>query len=238
MSDTSRTDGRRTEGRSIVLGAARSCMAERGYHGTSIREIAARAGMTSAALYHHFSSKQAVLAALIDGALERASVMVDEAASGSAPDPRSQLHATVRAWALFHAVHRDDALIGSSELRSLEGAHLSHVVAAREHIEGRLESIVLAGVSSGDFAATDALLAARAVMSMGSSIVTWFDPTGPLTPDEIADVYASLALGAVRAAGFEDDAAAVAAGLPRHAQTDVESHLAGLAPALPPITPA
>lgn len=227
MSDTSRTDRRRTEGRSIVLGAARSCMAERGYHGTSIRDIAARAGMTSAALYHHFTSKQAVLAALMDGALERASVMVDEALDSSAADPRSQLHATVRAWALFHAVHRDDALIGSSEIRSLEGAHLSHVMAAREDLESRLASIVLAGIDAGDFSAADALLAARAVMSMGSSIVTWFDPTGPLTPDEIADVYANLALGAVRGTGFGEESEAVAAGLPLH-----------LAPIAPPVAPA
>ncbi|MBZ5736168.1 TetR/AcrR family transcriptional regulator [Nocardioides sp. TRM66260-LWL] len=199
MSDTGRTDRRRTDGRAVVLRAARSCMAERGYHGTSIRDIAARAGMTSAALYHHFASKQAVLAALMDGALAQASTMVDEALAGAASDPPARLQATVHAWALFHAVHRDDALIGSSELRSLEGAHLDHVVATREGIERRLADVVLAGVDAGDFRTADALLAARAVMSMGSSIVAWFDPSGPLSPEEIAETYAGLALGAVQA---------------------------------------
>jgi AcrR family transcriptional regulator len=52
--------------RDRILDAARELFAERGYAGTSIRDIAERLAMTKAALYYHFPGKQDVLAALVE----------------------------------------------------------------------------------------------------------------------------------------------------------------------------
>jgi AcrR family transcriptional regulator len=50
--------------RDAVLDAARRLFTERGFDGTSMRDIAAEVGVTNAALYYHFPSKDAMLAAL------------------------------------------------------------------------------------------------------------------------------------------------------------------------------
>jgi AcrR family transcriptional regulator len=44
-----------------LLRAASECFADKGYHSTTIREIASRAGVTLGALYHHFKDKKALL---------------------------------------------------------------------------------------------------------------------------------------------------------------------------------
>src|SRR5450432_3077518 len=55
------TDG--TRGR--ILRAGLGLFAEHGFHGTSIRDIAAEAAVQSASLYAHFPSKEAILAELV-----------------------------------------------------------------------------------------------------------------------------------------------------------------------------
>jgi AcrR family transcriptional regulator len=71
-------------------------MNEHGYHGTSVREIADRAGMSSAALYHHFSSKQDLLFRITDRGIEALVRSTEDALLASPNDPASRLRAIVR----------------------------------------------------------------------------------------------------------------------------------------------
>jgi AcrR family transcriptional regulator len=64
-----------------ILEAARELFIERGYAGTSIRDIAERLSMTKAALYYHFPGKQDVLAALVEPWLRE----MDELAAWAEP---------------------------------------------------------------------------------------------------------------------------------------------------------
>jgi AcrR family transcriptional regulator len=55
--------------RDDILDAARACFAEHGYAATTIELIAARSGASNGSIYHHFGSKDGILAALYTGAL-------------------------------------------------------------------------------------------------------------------------------------------------------------------------
>ena len=61
-----RTDTRRTDTRELIRGVALDLFAERGYDATSLREIAERLGVTKAAVYYHFRTKEEILASLFD----------------------------------------------------------------------------------------------------------------------------------------------------------------------------
>jgi len=63
---TDRTSVAGDEARARILGIAFEMMAEKGYRGTSIAQVAARAGISQSGLLHHFPSKQALLIAVID----------------------------------------------------------------------------------------------------------------------------------------------------------------------------
>ncbi|GGJ88479.1 TetR family transcriptional regulator [Pilimelia anulata] len=82
------TTGRRRSRRDEILAIAVGLFANRGYHGVSMDDIGAAAGVTGPALYHHFAGKEAMLAAaltpvseaLLTGARERV-------AAAAGPDP-------------------------------------------------------------------------------------------------------------------------------------------------------
>ncbi len=67
------------ETRSRILGAARTLFADRGYAGTSVRDLAAYLGITKAALYYHFPGKADMLLALVEPALDELDAITDDA---------------------------------------------------------------------------------------------------------------------------------------------------------------
>jgi AcrR family transcriptional regulator len=71
--------------RQRALDVALELFAEQGYEGTSLREIADRLGVTKAALYYHFASKEALLAGIVDSLVEPA----DELVAWSGTQPRT-----------------------------------------------------------------------------------------------------------------------------------------------------
>lgn len=194
-----RPRGTGRNGRQIVVEAAVAHFNERGYHGTSMRDIASAAGVTVASIYHHFASKQEILQHVMTGTLAATLASTRAAVDAAENDPRSRLVALVEAWVFFHTERRDEAHIGASEIRSLDDAGRAHVVGLRDEQEALFRSIVDAGVADGAFATPYPREAARAIITMGHSIATWYRPDGSATPAEIAERYVDLALGLVRA---------------------------------------
>lgn len=76
--------------RGEILDAALACFVERGYHETSVDDIAARSGLSKGAIYWHFEGKRELFLALVDRLAERAQPILDAAAAE--PDWRGALH--------------------------------------------------------------------------------------------------------------------------------------------------
>jgi AcrR family transcriptional regulator len=70
-----RHDNRRAQ----LLDAAARLFAERGYHATSMRDIAKEVGMLSGSIYYHFDSKEEMLLAVYEQGVERIAQGVDSA---------------------------------------------------------------------------------------------------------------------------------------------------------------
>jgi AcrR family transcriptional regulator len=86
-----RTQAERSETtRAALMGAARRLFTEQGYTGTGREEIAAAAGVTRGALYHHFASKEALFRAVVEQLEEELTTQVATAAM-AVDDPAEQL---------------------------------------------------------------------------------------------------------------------------------------------------
>lgn len=191
---------RTTGGRDAVLRSAVELMTAVGYHATSMRDISRRADVTVASIYYHFPSKQEILQEIMVGVLTdviRASRSTVLALGG---DPREQLAELVRTWVLFHIERQDEALIGASELRSLDEAGRAEIVALRDEQENIFRGLIDRGVEVGAFSTPYPREAARAIINMGRSVVAWYRPDGSASPDTMAQTYASLALALAGAA--------------------------------------
>ena len=69
MLEPHRTSAQVRGGKDVTLDAAVRNFQKLGYHGASMRDIARDAGITVAAIYHHFPSKQAILQDIMVGVL-------------------------------------------------------------------------------------------------------------------------------------------------------------------------
>ncbi len=96
--------------RGLILEAARSAFFEHGLDGTSMREIARRAGYTPGAIYSYFASKEELYGALLGESLERLNTQVASADGAGAPDDR--LAATAMAFFRFYADNPRDLDLG------------------------------------------------------------------------------------------------------------------------------
>ena len=186
-----------TRGR--LLHAALKLFAEFGFHGTSIRDIAAEVGINSATLYAHYRSKEHVLADLVLIGHQELHSRLQEALIEAGGDPATQLVALVRAQVLVHAEFPLLALVANQELHALSPEHAAPALALREQSREIGAGVIASGVRRGVFHVADPALAGLAIGSMGVRVASWFGPDQPYNRDQVADAFAEYALKVVGA---------------------------------------
>lgn len=201
------TEGTPEAWRDITPDAARRLMtaavhafAERGYHATTTRDIAGRAGMSPAALYIHYKTKEELLYQISKVGHRFALDILEEARDG-AGTPAERLAEAVRAFVRWHAEHHTTARVVQYELGALAEDHAAEITALRRASDGAVRAIVEDGVKAGDFDVADVRGTTVAVLSLCIDVARWFNPHGRSTPDEVGELYAGLALRMVGAAG-------------------------------------
>ena len=189
------TRGEHTRAR--LVDAALRSFAAKGFHGTGTRDIAEAAGMSQAAVYVHYTTKEELLYQLtLDGhrAVEAAVVQAVRGVKG----PVEQLRTFVRAFTVWHAHEHTLARVIQYEMGALSEEHVGEIATLRRGIEHRLRRIVAAGVRQGEFTVPDPKVATRAVLSLGIDVARWYRDDGAWTPEQLGEHYAVLALQLVR----------------------------------------
>jgi AcrR family transcriptional regulator len=185
--------------RRLLLGAVEA-FAERGFHATTTRDIAGRAGMSPAALYIHYRTKEELLHHISRVGHERSLRILTEAA-GSGAAAAARLDAAVRAFVRWHAEHHTTARVVQYELTALGPEHYAGIVALRRRTENVLRGVLADGVEAGEFTVEDVPGTALAVLSLCVDVARWYRPGGPRTPEEIGALYAGLVRRMVGADG-------------------------------------
>jgi TetR/AcrR family transcriptional regulator, cholesterol catabolism regulator len=194
-----RSPGRRGAAtREAIDQAAIELFAELGYHATSMRAIAAAAGVQPAAIYHWYPGKEAILTGFQDEFMERLTENV-EAAVERQDDAVVRLAAAVREHVVYHARHPREAFVTDSEIRALAGATREALLAQRDAYQRRFVEMIDAGVRAGSLRTSDVRVAAFAILLQCTGVALWFDPDGPLGLDRVADLHVELVLGSVGA---------------------------------------
>ncbi|MGH3757571.1 TetR/AcrR family transcriptional regulator [Actinophytocola sp.] len=181
-----------------ILAGARQVFHEKGYHGASVRDIAARAGVTVPALYYHYKNKQAMLVAVLELNMVAVLARVERALDDAGDRPEKRMAHLVEAIVL-HLTREVGAMALDREMRYLEPENRKHYVAMRKRLEVLLVEIIDKGTAEGVFHPVDSVDTARALLGMCQAITTWFDPHGPSSPEDMARQYAKIALNAVGA---------------------------------------
>ena len=192
--DLSRADATRAR----LLKAAITAFADKGFHGTTTRDIASAAGMSPAALYVHHKSKEELLYLIAKDGHDAVLRLIREAI-GSTDSPVEALRRVVHDFSAHHARGHVGARVVNYELAALAPDHLAEIRGLRHAIEDEIRSLVTRGVDAGDFDTLDSRIAAAALLSLGIDLARWYRDGGSWTPDEIGEEYAGMALRIVGA---------------------------------------
>lgn len=176
-----------------VLAGAVDAFVEAGYHGTSMRQLAARLGLSVPGIYHYYPDKQQLLVRILDITMGELHWRID-AAQREARDSLEAVALTVEALALFHTHHRKLAFIGASEMRSFTDANHQRIAESRNQLQHKLDTAIDHAIADGFLATDQARAAGRAIATMCTSLPQWFREGGSSTPEEIARTYVEFAL--------------------------------------------
>jgi AcrR family transcriptional regulator len=181
-------DRRRTE----ILHAALRAFRDRGYHATTLDDIAERLGVGKTALYHYFPDKEAILLACHQESLAE----LDRILRGA----RRYASATERLAYLIreHVRVMTDTLEGSPlafEVPALSPERQRPIIAARDRYERVLRRVIGEGIAAGEFREADPKIAAFAILGAINWIARWYRPEGTVHAEELGRQFADHLVG-------------------------------------------
>lgn len=176
-----------------ILCGATLAFADLGYHGASTREIATRAGMSPAAVYIHFESKQELLHHI---ALEghKASTGAFSDPARQAADPVSQLRLGVASFATWNAEMNLLSRSIEYEIRLHRGPAFADIWELRRGVDAHVLEILNAGIAEGVFRLADPEWAKITILSTCIDVARWYRHGSARTPTAIGFQYADLAM--------------------------------------------
>lgn len=184
-----------------VLRRAVDLFNRQGYEATSIGDLARELGLTKSAIYHHVASKEALLAAPLDEALDRLEAAVDRAASERTGETaHDRMRAAVQQSVRILAAHLPAVTLllrvrGNSEVELA-------ALARRRRIDEKLARLVRAAVEEGSVRSDlDPELVSRLVFGTVNSLVEWYRPDGPVDVETLAGAVTDLAFEGLRPVG-------------------------------------
>ncbi len=185
--------------RETLLDAAVQLFGAQGFHATSVREIVAAAGLTKGAFYHHFASKEVVLAeihdAFIDAHLERQRRIL--ARPGSA---HAHLYSLMHLAVSVIARYRPFVAVFLQERRALSGERHEDVLRKRDEAMDSFRMTVRRGVADGEFRSdVDPDVAAFGAVGMCDWTYQWYSPEGRMSVEAVARTFALIFLRGISA---------------------------------------
>jgi TetR/AcrR family transcriptional regulator, cholesterol catabolism regulator len=187
--------------RDEILSIAAQQFAERGVASTTVRDIGAAAGILSGSLYHHFDSKDQMVAELLLPVMQR-QVGHYRVIVAADDEPARTLRALIKSAVVEAAETPSQTRMIRNDAQTFSAIPGLRPVAELLVEAARLwASVVDRGVAAGEFRENvDARLVVAAMFDAVLSTTRWFTGKRPQSPDRVGDALADLFLGGLSAA--------------------------------------
>ena len=192
----SRPSGREVDSR--LWNAGVKLFASKGFAATGIREIADEAGLSISALYYYANNKEDLLLQVMRGAQERL-VTAGQLVVERLGEPDVALAGLVELHVIAQGRFRHEALVIDNEIRALGDDGRKQVIGLRDRYETLWNDVLSRGSEDGTFTFGDIRTTRLALLEMCNGVAAWFSPDGHLDIAQVAEQFADLALGLVRA---------------------------------------
>jgi AcrR family transcriptional regulator len=174
--------------------------AERGYHGTSVREIADACGIKASSIYAHVPSKERILRDLILLGHEEHRDRLRDALLDAGADPADQLRAVVGAHVRMHAELPMLATVANNELHVLPHEDAKEITEIRDAAVQMIVDVIERGVRLGRFHCDDTFLATAILGAAGIRVAVWLPGDTTYDVERVVEAYAEYAVKLVSSA--------------------------------------
>ena len=185
--------------RADVVAAAGRLFAERGYHGTSMRDLGRELGLLGSSLYAHVESKQDLLVEVVE---EGARLFQDSAdrALAAVGTSSERLRGLVAGHIDVVLDNQDVVRTFLNEARMLDEEHRSRIVEARDRYEADVRAVIAAGVADGTFRPrTDPKMTSILILTILNAVERWYRPDGPLDRTGLVDAIIDMVMTGIGA---------------------------------------
>jgi AcrR family transcriptional regulator len=182
-----------------VRAAALRLFREKGYHATSMRDIAAEVGINKGSLYSYIRSKEDLLIPVFERAMRVLLAQIEQITSDASLEPTERLRRAIHAHVTAVADNLETLTVYLSEWRQLAAESLTTVRMQRERYAALFLGILEDGVRQEAFRPMDMRIALLGMIGMCNYLFRWYRPDGRLTPDQIADELCAMLLQGIAA---------------------------------------
>ena len=178
-----------------ILSKAASLYSAHGYMRSSIADLADACQLSRGALYHYFSSKEAILYALLDAHLREMLGRIEDAKAGAPGDAREQLRLVVAAIVTLNAASPNEQRVLLNDMTFLGDTEQAALSQMEREIVGTMADLLLPLDQERKINRRTKTVYTMMMFGIINYTYTWYDPNGPITPDEFASMAVDLFLG-------------------------------------------
>jgi len=177
--------------RDQIFRTATRIFCEKTYHGTTLQDIADAVGMLKGSLYYYISSKEELLADIILDAVHTLNEDLVRAENANL-DPVERLRQIVREHVKFNAKYRESGTLFLTERNVISSLAMTELMEIFDRRDKLVVRTLSEAIETGVYRPVDIRTTALAIVGMCNSVLWWYQPSGRLSYDEIADVFFKL----------------------------------------------
>lgn len=203
--ETGRTRTKRSAPtREQIVQAASALLASKGYEATSLDDVAAAAGITKGTVYYHFDSKEALYWAVVAPIVAKTNLLAEQAVARSL----SARQAIIELVELLiaGASGATDKYMYYQEMLPLNEEMRRAIRQQERNYEELVADVIRRGQAKGEIRPGDPKVLALIVIGAAARTARWYDPEGPLPPDEFWRTFVGLVLNGMLVTEWEPDA--------------------------------
>jgi len=165
--------------------------AYRGYHSTSMREIARELGMNQSSLYYYFASKQDILFTLMNDAMDDVLAILEKISTTDLL-PEDRLNRVLSFYTQYYAGDQERLILLINEMNSLNEEYRSILVGKQRRYVQLIKSILEELTAQDKIKQIDPAIATFAFFGMVHYTIKWYHKDGPVSLEQLANAFVEI----------------------------------------------
>jgi len=180
-----------------VLHSAANIFFAKGFHATSIEDVARDVGMLKGSLYYYIKSKEDLLFRLLMAGIEDGDAFIARQIDTSG-DPVEQLEQAIRAQIDYIVQNRVPFGLFLHEFDSLSGKRQHKLISVMSRYNSRFVELVKRGQEQGKLVHGEPWIIVNGILGMCNWLYRWYDPDHEIDSARIKDIFVRIIFEGIR----------------------------------------